>query len=106
MVLPDASASGILGFFGRTGARPQTRPPRLALADSACPVRCEKALAISGIPVEEGRSEHKGESHTALATARGSVPNTQVLGGELPMVRERATILAIDMLRKTLLAES
>jgi hypothetical protein len=34
---------------------------------------------------------------------RGGAANPQPLGGELPMVRERAAILAIDLLRKTLL---
>jgi nicotinamide mononucleotide (NMN) deamidase PncC len=85
-------------------------PARLAaaLADTArSRFGVEVALANVGVfRPEEGRLEHKDESHTALATARGSVPNTQILGGELPMVRERATILAIDLLRKTLLAES
>jgi nicotinamide-nucleotide amidase len=85
-------------------------PVRLAaaLADTARS-RFGVDVALSNVGVfrpEDGRPEHKGESHTALATARGSVPNTQVLGGELPMVRERATILALDLLRKTLLAES
>jgi nicotinamide-nucleotide amidase len=85
-------------------------PARLAaaLADTARS-RFGVDVALSNVGVfrpEDGRPEHKGESHTALATARGSVPNTQVLGGELPMVRERATILAIDLLRKTLLAQS
>ena len=85
-------------------------PARLAaaLADTArSRFGVEVALANVGVfRPEDGRPEHKGESHTALATARGSVPNTQVLGGELPMVRERAAILAIDLLRKTVLAES
>lgn len=85
-------------------------PARLAaaLADTArSRFGVDVALANLGVfRPEEGRPEHKGESHTALATARGSVPNTQVLGGELPMVRERATILAIDLLRKRLLAKS
>ncbi len=56
--------------------------------------------------VEEGKPDHKGESHTVLARAAGPVANVQPLGGELPMVRERATILAIDLLRKTLLVEA
>jgi nicotinamide-nucleotide amidase len=82
-------------------------PARLAaaLADTARRrFGADVALANAGcFRPEAGRPEYKGESHTALAMARGGVANPQPLGGELPMIRERATILAIDLLRKTLL---
>jgi len=111
IVLPGVDAQR--GFLGCSPDGYETlvkEPARLAaaLADTArSRFGVDVALANVGVfRPEEGRPEHKGESHTALATARGSVPNTQVLGGELPMVRERAAILAIDLLRKTLLAES
>jgi nicotinamide-nucleotide amidase len=109
IVVPGVEAQrGFLGSSPDGYAALAKDPARLAaaLADTArARFGVDVALAnLGSFRPEDGRPEHKGESHTALATAKGSVPNTQILGGELPMVRERATILAIDLLRKTLLA--
>jgi len=83
-------------------------PPRLAAAlaeRGRSRFGADVVLANVGVfRQDEGKPEHKGESHTVLAMAGGPIGNIQPLGGELPMLRERATILAIDLLRKTLLA--
>ncbi len=109
IVLPDDAA--LREFLNCTAGEfepVRQDPARLAaaLAETAqCRSGAEMALANVGVfRPEEGRPEHKGESHTVLATAAGPIRNVQPLGGELPMIRERATILAIDLLRKSLLA--
>ena len=109
IVLPNAEA--LQGFLGCTPDDFEVlvaEPARLAgalaeLARSRFGVDVALANAAVCRP-EEGRPEHKVESHTVLAIAGGPISNVQPLGGELPMVRERATILAIDLLRKTLVA--
>jgi nicotinamide-nucleotide amidase len=84
-------------------------PARLAVAlAEAARRRFGTDLSLANVGVfarEDGKPDHKGESHTALATGASSTLNLQTLGGEPSMLRERATILAIDFLRKTLLAE-
>lgn len=108
VVLPDADAQrGFLECSADAYERLGREPTCLA-ATLAERMRCRFGvdLAMANVGLfrrEDGRPEHKGESHTALATANGPLPNVQPLGGELPMVRERAVILAIDLLRKTLL---
>jgi nicotinamide-nucleotide amidase len=109
MVLPDARAQRwFLECSADACEAFLKEPARLAaaLADAArSQLGVELAMAnVGAFRPEEGRPEHKGESYTVLATANGPIPNVQPLGGELPMVRERATILAIDLLRKSLLA--
>jgi nicotinamide-nucleotide amidase len=109
LVLPGVEAQrGFLGCWPDDYDVLAKEPARLAaaLADTARS-RSSVDVALANVGVfrpEEGRPEHKGESHTALATANGPISNVQPLGGELPMVRERASILAIDLLRKSLLA--
>jgi nicotinamide mononucleotide (NMN) deamidase PncC len=109
IVLPDAEAQRrFLGCSADQLDALSAEPPRLAIAlaeTGRSRFAVDVALAnVAALRPEEGRPEHKGESHTVLATAGGPIPNVQPLGGELPMVRERATILAIDLLRKSLLA--
>ncbi len=109
IVLPNAEV--LQGFLGCTPDEFEVllaEPARLAgaLAELARS-RFGVDVALANVAVcrpEEGRPEHKVESHTVLAIAGGPISNVQPLGGELPMVRERATILAIDLLRKTLVA--
>jgi nicotinamide-nucleotide amidase len=109
IVLPNAEAQReFLGCSADAYKALLNEPARLAgaLAETARS-RFGVDLAMANVGAfrpEEGRPEHKGESHTVLATSNGALPNMQTIGGELPMVRERATILAIDLLRKTLLA--
>ena len=109
IVLPGAEAQrSFLGCPADEFEALLREPGRLAavLAEAArCRFGVDVALANCGLfRVEAGKPDHKGESHTVLARAEGPVANAQPLGGELPMVRERAAILAIDLLRKTLLA--
>jgi nicotinamide-nucleotide amidase len=109
IVLPNAEAQReFLGCSADAYEALLSEPVRLAgaLAETARS-RFGVDLAMANVGAfrpEEGRPEHKGESHTVLATSNGALPNVQTIGGELPMVRERATILAIDLLRKSLLA--
>lgn len=61
-------------------------------------------LAMFGKIIEEqGREEYKVETYYSLATPSGMENQEYPLGGELPMLRERASIIALDMLRKYLL---
>lgn len=61
-------------------------------------------LATFGRTVEEqGRGEYRIETYSSLSTPAGIENQEYPLGGELWMVRERASIIALDMLRKYLL---
>ena len=110
IVLPNTEAQrGFLGCSPNDFEPLVKEPARLAAAlaeTGRSRFGVDVALANVGVfRPEEGRPEYKGESHTVLATAGGPAGNIQPIGGELSMLRERATILAIDLLRKTLLAE-
>jgi len=52
---------------------------------------------------EQVRGEHRVETYYSLLTPSGMERQSYPLGGELSMVRERASIIALDMLRKYLL---
>jgi nicotinamide-nucleotide amidase len=61
-------------------------------------------LALFGkILEEQGKGEYRVETYYSLATPAGIENHKYSLGGELWMVRERASIIALDMLRKYLL---
>ena len=61
-------------------------------------------LATFGNVVEEqGRGDYRVETYYSLSTSAGIEHHENPLGGELWMVRERASIIALDMLRKYLL---
>ena len=61
-------------------------------------------LATFGRVVEEqGRGEYRVETYYSLSNSAGIENQEYPLGGELWMVRERASIIALDMLRKYLL---
>jgi nicotinamide-nucleotide amidase len=61
-------------------------------------------LAVYGkIEEEPRRGEYKVQTYYSLSTADGMENQTHVLGGELWMIRERASIIALDFLRKYLL---
>jgi nicotinamide-nucleotide amidase len=61
-------------------------------------------LATFGRVVEEqGRGEYRVETYYSLSNSAGIENQEYSLGGELWMVRERASIIALDMLRKYLL---
>ncbi len=63
-------------------------------------------LAMFGkLSDEEEKGNYKIEGFYSLATPSGVENQEHPLGGELPMVRERASIIALDMLRKYLLKQ-
>ena len=55
------------------------------------------------IPEEQGKGEYRIETYYALTSPWGEESIEHALGGELWMIRERASIIALDMLRKHLL---
>jgi nicotinamide-nucleotide amidase len=61
-------------------------------------------LAMLGkITEEQKKGEYRIETYYSLSTSTGVENQEYSLGGELWMVRERASIIALDMLRKYLL---
>jgi nicotinamide-nucleotide amidase len=61
-------------------------------------------LAVSGRVIEEQeREELRVETFCSIASASDVENLAHTLGGELQMVRERASLIALDMLRKYLL---
>jgi nicotinamide-nucleotide amidase len=61
-------------------------------------------LAMFGKIVEkQGEGEYRIETYYSLSTSTGIEGQEYLLGGELWMVRERAAIIALDMLRKYIL---
>jgi len=61
-------------------------------------------LAMFGeIKEEQKKEEYRIETYYSLSTPTGMEKQEYSLGGELWMVRERAAIIALDMLRKSLL---
>jgi nicotinamide-nucleotide amidase len=66
--------------------------------------KTDLGLAMFGkISEEQGRGEYKIETFYSLSTSTGIENQEYPLGGELWMVRERASIIALDLLRKYLL---
>ena len=58
-------------------------------------------LAVcADLPKEEKEREYRITSSFALATSRGEVYQEHSLGGELHVLRERVSIIALDVLRK------
>ena len=61
-------------------------------------------FAMFGKIVEEQpKGEYRIETHYSLHTLSEAEDQEYLLGGEIPMVRERASIIALDMVRKYLL---
>jgi nicotinamide-nucleotide amidase len=61
-------------------------------------------LAVFGkIGEEQKKAEYGVETYYSLSTAKGVENQEHALGGELWTVRERASIIALDLLRKYLL---
>jgi nicotinamide-nucleotide amidase len=64
-------------------------------------------LATFGkISEKQGEGEYRIETYYSLSTSTGIENQEYSLGGELWMVRERAAIIALDMLRKYLLKQT
>jgi nicotinamide-nucleotide amidase len=69
--------------------------------------RTDLGLAMFGkIAEKQGEGEYRIETSYALSTPAGIENQEYSLGGELWMVRERASIIALDMLRKYLLKQN
>jgi len=69
--------------------------------------RTDIGLAMFGkLSEKQGEGEHKIETYYSLSTSTGIENQEYLLGGELWMVRERASIIALDMLRKYLLKQT
>ncbi len=61
-------------------------------------------LAVHGKVIEEhGKGEFRVGTYYGLAKSSGDESQENVLGGELPVLRERSSIIALDFLRKHLL---
>ncbi len=66
--------------------------------------KTDLGLAMFGkISEEQGKGEYKIETFYSLSTSTGIENQEYPLGGELWIVRERASIIALDLLRKYLL---
>ena len=66
--------------------------------------KTDLGLAMFGkIAEKQGEGEYRIETYYSLSTSTGMEIQEYSLGGELWMVRERASIIALDMLRKYLL---
>ncbi len=69
--------------------------------------RTDLGLAMFGkFSEKQGEGEYKIETYYSLSTSTGIENQEYLLGGELWMVRERASIIALDMLRKYLLKQT
>jgi nicotinamide-nucleotide amidase len=55
---------------------------------------------------EQSRGDYRIETYSSLSTSTGTESQENTVGGELWMVRERASIIALDMLRKYLARQS
>jgi nicotinamide-nucleotide amidase len=67
-------------------------------------LKTDIGLAMFGrIAEKQGEEEYRVETYHSLSTSAGIENQEYSLGGELWMVRERASIIALDMLRKYLL---
>jgi nicotinamide-nucleotide amidase len=66
--------------------------------------KTDLGLAMSGKMAEkQGEGEYRIETYYSLSTSTGIENQEYFLGGELWMARERAAIIALDMVRKYLL---
>ena len=82
---------------------PQTFADRLA-SKTREEVKTALGLAMHGkIEEAQGKGEYHVETFYSLSTREGIERQQYPMGGELWMVRERASIIALDMLRKYLL---
>jgi nicotinamide-nucleotide amidase len=69
--------------------------------------KTDLGLAMFGkIAEKQGEGEYRIETYYSLSTSTGIENQEYSLGGELWMVRERASIIALDMLRKYLLKQT
>jgi nicotinamide-nucleotide amidase len=108
MILPTGESQS--GFFkiSEEGINslqkdPQTYVDRLSLKTRE-ESKTALGLATHGkIEEEQGKGNYHVETFYSLSTGEGIERQQYPMGGELWMVRERASIIALDMLRKYLL---
>jgi len=62
-------------------------------------------LMFGEIAQKQGEGDYRIETYYSLSTSTGIENQEYFLGGELWMVRERASIIALDFLRKYLLKQ-
>lgn len=85
---------------------PQTLADRLSVRAKE-EFKTTLGFAIHGQATEDqGRGEYRMETFYSISTEEGIEKQPYSLGGELWMVRERAAIIALDMLRKYLIKKS
>ena len=111
LVLPtERSRSGFLKIskdeIRKFQQDPQTLADRLSVRAKE-EFKTTLGFAIHGQVIEEqGRGEYRMETFYSISTDEGIEKQQYSLGGELWMVRERASIIALDMLRKYLIKKS
>ena len=67
-------------------------------------LRTDLGLAMfARIAEEQKKGEYRVETYYSLSTSAGNENQEHSIGGELWTVRERAAIIALDLLRKYLL---
>jgi nicotinamide-nucleotide amidase len=74
-----------------------------------CRIESEVSLGLAmfgKIGEEQKKGEYRVETYYSLSTAEGVENQEHTLGGELWTVRERASIIALDLLRKYLAKQS
>jgi nicotinamide-nucleotide amidase len=82
---------------------PESLAGRLA-AKAREETKANLGMAVHGVIGEEqGRGDYRVDTFCALSGDEGMESQAHFLGGELWMVRERASIIGLDMLRKYLL---
>jgi len=108
MVLPSEQSQSVYLKISEDEALhlrndPEKMTGRLALAAKE-ETKAALGMATYGvISGEQGRGEYRVETFYAIATDEGIEKQQYSLGGELWMVRERASIIALDILRKYLM---
>lgn len=74
-----------------------------------CRIESEVSLGLAmfgKVGEEQKKGEYRVETYYSLSTAEGVENQEHTLGGELWTVRERASIIALDMLRKYLITKT
>jgi nicotinamide-nucleotide amidase len=111
LVLPSEISQRRFLDLSSEGFEPSYQDPKRFTDMLANKVRTDfetnLGLAIFGKIVEEqGWEESRIETYYSLSTPTGMENQEYPLGGELWMVRERASIIALDLLRKYLLKKT
>jgi nicotinamide-nucleotide amidase len=110
VIASDNAIRTFLGLSNEEIKGLQASPQDLAdrFASTCCKTHgTDLALAVNaGLVEEQGKGEIKIAAFFSLATASGIEREEHVLGGERLVVRERASIIALDLVRKYLLKDA